>query len=306
MARLSHVLFAAAAIAAAPLSAYADDPVTGDAPADPTTGGGDGAAVAPPTGETAPGWSRSQIDRPLTVQKGKIGAFADLYIAHLSITILGMTTSATSEGLGVGAGYGLTDKIEVGGSYAFALHDFEIKGPLTLYGAFAFLHSDKLDVGASADLTVDLSPDDATETIHAGLAARYKITPKMAVFTGQPNKIGGTTALGSLAAPGPLGQHLTLGLNDGAAKTFSLPVGFGFQATPELFAYLNTNLFNLTLSDVPDGASRFNSIADATPLSVGALFSVNKNIDAAVNLGFLDVQHAGDFYLITVGARYYN
>jgi hypothetical protein len=301
MTRLSQILFAATAIAAVPLTAFAQDP-----PADPPAGG-DGTAVVPVEGGamTTPGWPKSQIDRPLTVLKGKLDALADIYILHSSVTVLGMTSSATAEGLAVGAGYGITDKLEVGGSYAFALHDFEIKGLLTVYGAFALMHTDKLDIGASADLAINLAPDDATETIHAGLAVRYKVAPKFAVFTGTPSKIGGVTDLG-LRPAGPLGQHLTLGLNDGAAKTFSLPVGFGMQATPELFAYLNTNLLSITLSDVPDGADRVTSIADFTPLTLGALYAVNKNIDAAVSFGFLDLQNAGDAYLITVGARYFN
>lgn len=303
MIRLSQILFAATALTAVPLTALAQD---ADPPADPNAGGGgDGTAVAPVAdGGSMSGaaWSKSVIDRPLTVLKGKLGAFADLYIAHVSFTILGMTSSATSEGLAVGAAYGISDKLEVGGSYAFSLHDFEIKGTLTAFGAFALMHSDKLDLGASADIALDLNhPDPASTsggtnvgaTIHAGLGIRYKVAPKFAVFTGTP------------WTPGTLGQHLTLGLNEGAAKTFSLPVGFGMQATPELFAYLNTTLFNLLLSD-PGSGDRFSSIADYTPLTLGGFFAINKNLDAAASLSFLDLQNAGDAYVITLGARYYN
>lgn len=290
MTRLSQVLFASLAFAAVPLTAFAQD---AEPPGDPTAPPADPTA---PAAETAPGWSKSVIERPLTLLKGKLGAAADLYIARFSPPpILGMAQdSVTSEGLQVGAGYGITDKLEVGGSYGFALNEFEIKGTLDVYGAFSLVHSAKLDIGASADLAINLAGEDATETINAGVAVRYKITPKMAVYTGSP------------IAPGPLGQQLTLGLNDGAAKTFSLPVGFGIQATPELFAHLDTGLLSITLSDVPDGADRVATIIDATPLSVGAIYAVNKNIDAALNFGFPDVQNADTAFLITVGARYYN
>lgn len=302
MARLSKILFAATLIAA-PTTVLAD----GDPPADGTAGGGgdgtaggapaggDGTATAPATGDAGAmmsAWSKSVIDRPLTVLKGKIGAEADFFIAHASITILGVTASATSEGLGVGAGYGVSDKLEVGGSYAFALHDFEIKGPLTLYGAFQLAHSDKLDVAAGADIVIRLG-DTTTETIEAGLGVRYKVTPKIALFTGSP------------FAPGPVGQHLKIGLQSGAAKTFDIPVGVGLQATPELFAYLSTNIATILLSD-PGSGKRVTSIADFTPLTVGGWFNVNKNIDVGANISFLDVQHAGDFYNITLGARYFN
>lgn len=303
MTRLSQVLFASIALAAAPLTAFAQD---AEPPADPAaTPPPDGTAVPPTTdGAVTSAWSRSIIDRPLTVMKGKLGAFADLYVAHVSITILGMTASDTSEGLAVGASYGISDKLSVGGSYAFALNEFEIKGNLTAFGAFQIMHSDKLDIGASADLELDLNaadPDSTSggttvgATIHAGLGVRYKIIPKLAVFTGSP------------WAPGVLGQHLSLGLtpegND--QKSFSLPVGVGIQATPELFAYLNTNLFSILLSD-PGMGDRVSTIGDITPLTLGAFYSVNKNIDAALTFSFIDLRNAGDAYLFTVGARYYN
>jgi hypothetical protein len=103
-----------------------------------------------------------------------------------------------------------------------------------------------------------------------------------------------------------MGQQLSIGLNEGAAKTFSLPVGFGMQVTPELFAYLNTSLITILLSDPPAMGDRVSSIADITPLTLGGLFSVTKNIDAAASLTFFDLQNAGDLWAITVGARYYN
>lgn len=303
MTRLSQLLFAATALAL-PLTAYAEDPGASEVPADPTTGGG---SAATPTPESAPDWSRAQIERPLTLRKGKLGALADLYIFHATPEpILGMTQdSVTSEGLAVGAGYGILDKLEAGGSYAFALNEFEIKGIFTAYGAYALVRGAKLDIGVSADLAIDLSKSDAKEAIHAGAAVRYRITPKMAVFTGTPNKIGTLDSAGP-SVGGPLGQHLTLRLNDGDISSFSIPVGFGFQAIPELFAYVNTNLVTFRLSNVPDGQKSVLSIADVSPLSLGALYSVNKNIDAAVSFSFFDLQNAGDTYLVTIGARYYN
>ena len=318
MARLSKILFAATLIAA-PTAVFAAD---GDPPADGTAGGGgdgtaggapaggDGTAPATGDGSMAPAgdggmatWSKSVIDRPLTVMKGKLGVGVDLAIAHISISILGTTSSSTSEGLLLSGAYGVTDKIEVGASYGFSLHEFEIKGTLTPFAAISLVHSDKLDVAAGLDIAVDLnSPDPSsttgetttTETLEAGLGVRYKITPKIAAFTGSP------------FPGGPVGQHLKIGFQEGASKTFDIPVGFGMQATPELFAYLTTNVATILLSDVPMGGKRVQSIADATPLSLGGWFNVNKNIDAVATLSFFDVQHAGDAYAIFLGARYFN
>lgn len=317
MTRLSKVLFAATALVAVPLTALAQD---AEPPGDPTAVPPEGAGVPPANGGGAGDaeWSRSVINRPITLRKGKLGASADLAILHVAGITVGTVTSdsVTSEALVVGAGYGISDKLEVGGSYGFSLNEFEIKGVLTAYGSFSLLHNDKLDIGASADIALDFnnttfntageSESNTTLRIHAGALVNYKITPKMAVFTGNPGRI--MNVLGKEpSGAGPLGQHLSLGLSDGDdVKTFSLPVGFAFQATPELYAFLQTNLFDLTLSDVGDNGDRFSSIADYTPLALGALYSVNKNIDAGASVGFYDLQNPGDILTITVGARYYN
>ena len=312
MTRLSKVLFAATLLAA-PATVFADDP-----PADGTTPDGGGGAGVDASGGVAVGtgdgtatvdgsvsatvgvWPKSVIDRPLTVMKGKLGAEVDLAIARASITILGMTESSTSQGLRLGAAYGVTDKIHVGAQYAFTLNEFEIKGPLTAYGAIQLAHSDKLDVAAGVDLVVDLGATDAmgestTElTLEAGLGVRYKVTPKIAVFTGSP------------FAPGPSGQHLKIGFAEGAAKTFDIPAGAGMQVTPELFAYLSTNFATILLSEVPMGGKRVMSIADVTPLSLGGWFNVNKNIDVTASLNLYDLQNAGDILSVFIGARYFN
>lgn len=298
MTHLSKLLFTAAALCAAPVGiASAQDaapdgdgttPATGEA-APPAADPAAPAAAGDATGM----WPKSIIDRPITLLKGKVGAGADLTILHASVTVGTVTASATSEGLHVGGGYGVSDKLTVGGDYSFALHDFEIKGPLTLYGAFSLTHSDKLTVGASADITLGLGNDPVTETIHAGLGVRYKLAPKFAVFTGNP------------WTPGVLGQHLSIGLNSGAAKSFAIPVGFAFQATPELFAYASTNIATILLSD-PGMGDRVSTIADFTPVNIGAWFNLNKNLDVGGSLVFPDIQHAGDFYGINLGVRYYN
>jgi len=310
MMRLSKVLIAAAATIAVPVhSAFAQGEgeaapaEEGTPPAEDATGTPPPDGSAPAVEAAAPGaWPSSIIDRPLVLMKGKLGAHVDLLIAHASITILGMTSSSTSEALVLGAGYGVTDKITAGASYGFTLNEFEIKGPLTVYGDMSLTDNGKLAVAASADLTADLGgqtvdsmgvASSSTElSIHAGLAVRYKLAPKMAVYTGNPY------------TPGPSGQHLNLGLSDGMAKTFSIPVGFAFQATPQLYAFAGTNIATILLSD-PGMGSRVVSYGDTIPFNVGGFFNINKNIDAGASFQ-TDFKGVGDFYVITVGARYYN
>jgi hypothetical protein len=306
MTRIKLAVFAGTALLAGP--AFADDttePAAGGTTetgteAAPAGGAGTGMA-ATDTATGAPSWwPKSIIDRPLTVNKGKLGAEADVLIQHLSVTFAGMTSSDTSEGLFLGAGYGISDKLEVGGSYAFALNEFEIKGPLTLYGNYNLVNDGKLAVSGGVGLAFDFNGSDAmggsttNVAIEAGLGVRYKLAPKFAVFTGNP------------WAPGLVGDHLSLGLTDGTLKTFAIPVGFAMQATPELFAYIDTTLATFLLSDPGPMGSRTELISDRTPLAVGAWYNVNANIDAGATLNFFDVQNAGDLWAITFGARYFN
>jgi hypothetical protein len=308
MNRIKLALITGGALFAAP--AFADDQVEPAAGGTVEAGagaevnaGGAGAGMegtVTATGGATMSWPKEIIDRPLTVLAGKIGAEADVYIAHISVTVAGMTASDTSEGLMVGAGYGISDKLEVGGTYAFALNEFEIKGPLTLYGNFNLTNDGKLAVGAGAGLVLDFNGTDLTTgdsqtdvAIDAGLGVRYKLASKFAVFTGNP------------WAPGLLGSHLHLGLSGDESKSFSIPVGFAMQATPELFAYVSTNLATILLSD-PGMGDRVSLISDFTPLSIGAWFNLNPNLDVGGSVNFPDVQNAGDFWYITVGARYFN
>lgn len=312
MIRLSKVLIAAAATIAVPVqTALAQD----DAPVVEGEAGVEagasvdatGDATAPPVeatveGSVAMGWPGSIIDRPLVLMAGKLAAHADILIARASFSSGTTSVTSTSELLAVGAAYGVADKITAGASYAFTLNEFEIKGPLTVYGSFGLTDNGKLSVAAGADLVADLGGVDAMGestvelAIHAGLAVRYKLAPKFAVYSGNPYQ------------PGPSGQHLTIGLSDGAAKSFALPVGFAAQVTPQLYTYAQTTLATILLSDpgMGDRVAFIGSDAGGIPLALGGWFNINKNIDAGASLNFPDLNFAGDFFIITVGARYYN
>ena len=103
-------------------------------------------------------WPQSVIDRPYVVPAGTIAAGANLGIAKLSFTftdpVTGMTTtsSSTGEGMGISATYGISDELNAGLLYSFSLNEFEIKGPLTIYGAYKLAHSAKMTVAATANL----------------------------------------------------------------------------------------------------------------------------------------------------------
>ena len=240
-------------------------------------------------------WPVAIIERPLTLPPANVAVYGDLDLAGVSITIAGMTASNTSEGLHAGFGYGISDKLTIGAEYAITLSSFEAKGPLTLYGEDGLMHTPKLYVAFSADLVVDFDSVDAmgnsatSETLQAGLGARYLVAPKIAIFTGTPY------------GPGPVGQHLSIGFQSGAPITLAIPAGVGLQATPQLFAWVSTVLADISISN----SSTTIIFKDNIPFEIGALYSATKNIDVGAFLDFPDLEHAGDFYEVGVMGRYY-
>jgi hypothetical protein len=313
MNRIKLAVIAGGALFATPV--FADDttePAAGgtvEAGAGAEVGaGGAGAgmeATAGAAGAVSMGWSRSVIDRPYVLGKGKIAAYGQYAIGSVSVTFMGMTSSATVDGFGVGAGYGITDKITAGLQYSFTPGiigdaDSEFKGGLDLFGEFEIMRSAKMNVTAAANFTFDLcGGTDAmgdcvsSKGIAAGLGARYNLAPKMAVYTGAPY------------GPGPVGQHLQISLEEGTAMSFSIPVGFMYQATPELNVHLNTELGRIAFNDAA-GDSAFIG-ADYFQLGLGGLFSVTPNIDVTAMFVLPDLKEVGfDAYAFAIGGRWYN
>jgi hypothetical protein len=297
------LLFTAGAASAA----FADDTEAGaaaDANAevapDPNAGGGatgmDGTAnVSVDAGAgLSMLWPQSTIDRPYVVPAGTIAAGATLGVAKISfttidpVTMMPTTTTSTGEGMGISAAYGISDDLNAGLLYGFSLNEFEIKGPLTIYGAYKLAHSAKMTVAATANFTYDLNSE--SKEINAGLGLRYNVAPKIAVFTGAP------------MGPGPAGQHLTLSLDDMGPISFDVLAGAGFQATPELFAYVSTNLAHINISNDANGFFG----ADFIPLQLGAQYALNKNLDVNASFILPDLKNAKfDLFAFTVGATYY-
>jgi len=296
-------------LVAAPAFAQGDDAsgagggsATVGAGADANAGGAGAGAGAGVTA-TAPGtlggpWSDQLINNPQTLPKSALGVFGDFEI--LSITATDPTTgmslgSSTAEFLQLGAGYGVSDKLTVGATYAVDIHDDggtfpsddRWKGPLDIYGAFNLINKDKLSVTAGADFAINLGNTD-DKSINAGLSAKYMVAPKLAVYTGNVLPIG------------PAGQHLAINLGTNGPITFSLPVGVALQATPQVFGFVQTTLADFSISN----SSNAFIFSDFIPLDVGVLFRAGKDLDLGVQFQD-DLKNAGDAYLFGLVARYY-
>lgn len=307
MNRLKLAVIAGGALFATPaLAQDATDPNLGGTDASADMSGTDPAAS---TGtETAPSvdaaatttvdmgaWPQAAIERPYVRPKSSIAAYAQFGLAAISVPAIPPATTggtATLDMLGVGGAYGVTDKITAGLQYAFSLGlgdgDFEAKGPLTVYGEYQIVHSDKLSIAASANFTYDVAGE--TSEIDAGLGARYTLAPKMALYTGAP------------FGPGPVGQHLSISLDDGPID-FDVPVGFAYQASPQLMAFASTQLATIHFNPPMNGDS-VTFIGDSIPLTLGGLYALNKTLDLHASF-FIDLANAGDFWGFTLGGNYY-
>jgi len=291
------ILVGATLLCAASIASAQDAPD----PAAPPPDGTAPAATATASGGGAM-WGDEIIQRPLTMPKSKVGIYGDLDVARFSATVGTVTSSATSEGLHLGFGYGVDDKLTIGAEYAFSLHDFEIKGPLTLYGSYSLYHQGKLTIGASADLLIDFngfgSVDPMTGamssstdlSLQAGLGVRYMLADKIAVYTGTP------------IAPGPLGQHLSIGLNNSGPVTFDIPVGLALQATPQVYAYLQTEVGRIGISN----SSNAFLFADFIPLDLGVYYTASHQLDVGAFLDLPDLKNSKfDVLVFGIAARYY-
>jgi len=285
-------------------TAFADDTEAGAA-ADatvqtPAGGASAGMEATATTGGTAFAegmWSPQLIMNPQTMPKAGIGIGASFEILRLNFPAVppAMSSTVTAEFLSLAAAYGVSDKLTVGATYAVDIHDpggsfpsdGRAKGPLGLYGAFNIMHKDKLSVTAGADFEINVGNTD-DKSINAGLSAKYLVAPKIAVFTGNPVPIG------------PAGQHLSISLASNGPIDFRVPVGVALQATPELFAYVDTTLLNIGISN---SANAF-IFSDFIPVDIGALYRATPDLDVGVTFAD-DLKAAGDAYIIGLTARFY-
>jgi len=234
--------------------------------------------------------------QPEHLPKGALGVFGDFEILSLNFSdpVTMTSISSTAEFLQIGAGYGISDKLNIGATYAVDIHDDggtfpsddRWKGPLDIYGAFNLINKDKLSVTAGADFGINLNNTD-DKAINAGLSAKYMLSPKLAVYPGSPLPIG------------PAGQHLSISLADSGPITFRVPVGVALQATPQVYGFVDTTLASFSISN---SANAF-IFSDFIPVDVGALFRAAKDVDVGV-LFSDDLKNAGDFYTIGLTARF--
>lgn len=230
-------------------------------------------------------WPRANIARPLTLPKGLINAGG---------TINGLAKFETFT-LGLNGGYGVSDDLEVRLSYGLTLKEFEAKGPLAFEVGYKILRGaagGKLEVIGRVGTGYDLALEGLAPLV-AGAQVQYNISDKLAVVS------SGKHLNISL-------EEITVGVPPATATVrpiyLSLPVGVGYQATPELYAQIDTNIGNIEIADYTTGFI----FADFIPLTASFVYNLQPALDITASFGFTDLKNnAGDNIVASIGAQYY-
>jgi hypothetical protein len=269
---------AAAPAGAASVATAAPDGAASDPAAAPATTTTTTAEPAAPTER----YPRAVIARPLTLPQGVAMLGADL-TSNNDLSAMGGAPII---------GYGITDDLEVQIPYAFATKEFEAKGSLNVDVGYKLLRGavdGKLEVIGRARTGYNLLTKSANPLM-IGAHAQYNITDTFAVISG----FAGT-------------QQLSIALSDGgvmgAAKPidFSVPISFGYQATPLIYFQLDTKLARFNISD----SSNAFMFADTTPVALTAVYNVVNALDVQASISTDLSNSPGDALSFLVGARFY-
>jgi hypothetical protein len=216
-------------------------------------------------------WAAENINRPLTMPAGSFYGGALL-----------TTLTFDAWAAGVQGGYGLSDELELYATYGLGL-DPSSNGAGRVGAGYAFVRGameGKLELVGRADIGYNVEGS-ALDPLVAGIQGQYTLAPKFA-----------------LVMPA---THLSIAL-DGDTKpmTFSVPVGFLFQAAPTFYLQLDTTLATLKIKD---SANAF-IFADVIPMTLTAAYN-SKILDAGVFVSTDLKNSPGDAYVVGVFARYY-
>jgi opacity protein-like surface antigen len=210
------------------------------------------------------------VDRPRTTPASQITVGGDV-----SFEKFGDANFSALRVLGL---YGVNEKLEVGASYAFALKEFEAKGDVQIHAAYGLVDGN-LSAAATLDFGYSLLAE-GLDPLALGAEVQFKVNDKLVVYTP--------------------GQQLLIGLEEPNAIGLTIPVGIGYQVSPQIFAHVDTNIADIEIKDT--GGSAFIG-ADRTPLAVGAFFSPSNTMDFGATLGFPNLEDAGDFLYVVGSAR---
>jgi hypothetical protein len=250
-------------------------------------------------------------NRSLTVAPKKLEIHGGLRL--LTLTVPGMaagtTVSSTSEALSLGLAYGLGQKAEVGADYTLSLNPGTVKGPLALHVAYSAKRGAKLDVAIAAGLAFDFdqTPNAVTmmttttsyASLQLGAWARYRVTPKVSLFTGLPALPSASPSLSkaTLALP-PFAYQVAIGLNNAGTTAVDVPIGLGVQVKSNIYAFATLDFAHIRIANTPSAYL----FADFIPFALGAFYSRDK-LDIGLQLAD-DLKRGADYLRVETVLRY--
>jgi hypothetical protein len=256
-------------------------------------------SMAPPPTEDPNGmgianWPQAIADRPTTLNGGMVELRGD-------IAVFGFSTSGSSTDTfslaGVGASFGISNGIEVGGDYAFQVSpDVDAAGVFAGHLQLRLAHGGPLSASLGVAALYSHSADGIV--LAGGLNVRYRLSPQISLYT---MTSGVPLCGGCLKVLGPVTGQFLIGIpNKGDTEVvLNLPVGLGIQASPEVYLYAETSLATFMLT--PENTNIATG-GDYVGLNAGAWFAASKQLDLGISFAD-DLKHAKDLYLIEVAAK---
>jgi hypothetical protein len=250
-------------------------------------------ALAQPAPPPQPGaWPTAISDRPYGLNQGMLEVHSELPISGEG----GQTYAL----LGIGASYGLSDAIEIGGDYAFQLSpSTDAAGVFAGHVRIRLAHNERVSasLGAALFYSNSLSRDGLTLGA-GGMSLRYRLNKQLSIFS-ESNLCGGCVNVAGPVMGQVLVLHYSSGTTSDTASVATLPVGLGFQATPQLYLSASTIVAGFVLSPTTDSQLVFR---DIIPIIASAWISVSPKLDLGVSLTD-ELKDAGNSYFIELGAK---
>ena len=238
-------------------------------------------------------WAPEIALRPPTLNAGMLEVHGSLPIFKTGGTF-GDDTLILGGG---GVSYGVSNELELGGDYAFEVSpEVDAGGVFAGHLLYRLTHNDQMSAALGAGLRYSHAADDAV-IFTGGVAFRYRLNKQVSIFS---NTSGMPLCGSCLQLLGPVtGQFLVARSGDTTGVVLNLPVGVGFQVSPELYLFGETVIATFILS--PESA-HINEFSDYIGLHAGAWYSASKQLELGAGFGD-DLKNASDIYLIELRAR---
>lgn len=218
---------------------------------------------------------REIIDRPQTTPAHQAMVGTDLM--HLFVSEGDSTT-----GLRVATRYGVNERFELSGSYGFALNEFEAKGDLGFEAAYGLVLGGNLQFAAQARVGYH-ALHEMLNPITLGVRTKFRVNDRLALYSS--------------------GDQLVITIDNDLGETkptfVQVPVGVGYQVKPSLYAFAETTLAHLEISDSP---SEF-MFADFLAFAAGGFYTPFRTLDLGASIAWGDLIDDADDLAVMASLR---